>query len=149
MIFGPLIGLIPRGGFEIIGQFSKNQNYSILASCTFLKNCSTSTLRISLNFNPMKVFFTILESSRCLLQPPFGLMSIEFTMFMYRPLRKKDFLRSFRRTCNVLAYIFQMKHFWTWHVRAKVVENSISFKLSFGWEIFDAPCESYGRSKFG
>src|SRR3954471_22303748 len=56
------------------------------------------------------------------------------------------FSRSFRGTCNVLAHISQMKHFWPWHVIDKIVENSISFKLSFGWEISDVPCGSYGRS---
>src|SRR3954462_12325472 len=96
----------------------------------------------------MKVFSYFLESSKIPLKAAFGFISIESSMFMLRALRKNDFLRSFRRICNALAYISQMKHFWPWHVRDKIVENSISFKLSFGWEISDVPCGSYGRSKF-
>src|ERR1051325_1927063 len=73
------------------------------------------------------VFLDFLESYRCPLNNLFGFISIGVSMLNNTSLQKVDFLLTLKRTCNVLIYMFQMKHFLTMLVRHEVVENLISF----------------------
>ena len=49
-----------------------------------------------LNFDSLKVFLEFLESLRCILSDPFGLISICYSIFMYEALTKKVFLLTFQ-----------------------------------------------------
>ena len=51
----------------------------------------------SFNFDPKDVFFDFLESLRCPLSNPFGLISIESSMFMYEAFTQKVFLLIFQK----------------------------------------------------
>ena len=50
----------------------------------------------SLNFDPREVFLDFLEILRCPLSKPFGIISIESSMFMYEALTQKVFLLTFQ-----------------------------------------------------
>ena len=50
----------------------------------------------SLNFDPIEVFLDFLEILGCPLSNPFGIISIESSMFMYEALTQKVFLLTFQ-----------------------------------------------------
>src|ERR1051325_6163995 len=87
------------------------------------KKCSTCTIYILLKFPHFWVLLDFLESSRCLLNNPFGFIFIEVSMLMNTSLQTLDFLLTFKMTCNVLIHNFQMKHFLPKLVRHEVIEN--------------------------
>ena len=64
----------------------------------------------SFNFDPRDVFSDFLEILRCPLSNPFGLISIESSMFMYEALTKMCFCWLFKMTYNVQIYIFLWVH---------------------------------------
>ena len=51
----------------------------------------------SLNFDHREVFLNFLDSLRCPLSNPFGLISIELSMFMCEALTQKVFLLTFQK----------------------------------------------------
>ena len=76
---------------KILGPFEK---YLLLLSI-FLhappKKCSTCTICILLNFQHFWVFLDFLESSRCLLNIPFGFIFVGVFMLRETSLQKDDF----------------------------------------------------------
>ena len=131
-----------------LGPFRKNLNLPSIFLHVPSQKCSTCTICILLNFHHFWVFLDFLESSRCLLNIPFGFIFIEVSMLMNTSLQKVDFLLTFKRTCNVLIHNFRMKHFLPNLVRHEVVENWIPLKMRFAGIFFDKLCQSYVWSKF-
>ena len=79
-----------------LGLFDKNCYLRHICLLTMLQKRSTFTMHNSLNFDPGDVFLNFLEILRCPLSTPFGLISIESSMFMYEALTKKVFLLTFQ-----------------------------------------------------
>ena len=131
-----------------IGPLVQNPSFAQFDLYEFSQIWPTCTIHNLLNFYHMKMILDFLESLRCPLKPLFGFISFEAFKFMYTSLRKYDFLLIFKMTCNVKAHISQMKHFLGKSIRDKVIENWISFKMSFGWGISDKVCDIYAWSKF-
>ena len=133
---------------EKVSPFANFFIFRSISLCASLQNCPTCEWCILLNFPYFLVFLDFLESSRSPLNNVFGFISIGVTMLNISSKQKVDFLLTLKRTCNVLSYTSQMKHFLDILVRHEVVENWISFKTRGGGKISEKVWESYDQSKF-
>ena len=105
-------------------------------SCTLENKWTCATC----HFLILPCFFKLVDFLETLRSPiinAFGPMSKLFFMLLVCSFEKDDFCWLFKRTCNVLTCIFQIKHFQPMLVKHEVVENWILFKTSFGWKISD------------
>ena len=133
---------------EKASPFAKNLIFRSISLCAFFQNSPTCEWCNLLNFPHFWEFLDFLESSKSPLNNVFGFISIGVTMLNISSKQKVDFLLTLKRTCNVLSHTSQMKHFLDILVRHEVVENWISFKMSFGGKISEKVWESYDQSKF-
>ena len=79
-----------------LGPFGKNCNFGHICLLAILQKGSTLPMHNSFNFDPRDVFLDFLERLGCPLSNPFGIISIESSMFMYEAFTKKVFLLTFQ-----------------------------------------------------
>src|ERR1051325_4131133 len=120
---------------EKLGPFAKILSLVSISLCAILQKCPTCARCILLNFPHFLDFLDFLERSKSPLNNLFGFISIGVTMLNISSKQKVDFLLTLKRTCNVLIYTFQMKHFLNILVRHEVVGNWISFKMRGGGKL--------------
>ena len=108
--YGSCTMLQTQDKHKMLNPFDKNCNFGHFWLLAILQKGSTSTMHNSFNFDPIDVFLDFLESLRCPLGNPFGLISIESSMFMYEALTKRGFCWLFKMTYNVQIYIFLWVH---------------------------------------
>ena len=135
--------------FEIIGPFTQNSIFAHFDFLHFLKNWPTFTAHNLVNIHDMKVILYFLETSRCPLHPScWNFFHLKPLSPCKLPWQKVTFCWLLKGPIMYELITPKWSIFWPCHVRHKVVENWISFKLSFGWGISDEVWESYAWSKF-
>ena len=120
-----------------LGPFGRKCILAIISLCASLENRWTCAL---CHFFILPYFFKLVDFLETLKSPLInacGPMSKLFSMLLVCSFEKDDFCWLFKRTCNVLTCIFQIKHFQPMLVKHDFVENWILFKTSFGWKISD------------
>ena len=80
-----------------LGPFDKKCKLEHICLLAILQKGSTLLMHNSLNFDPREVLLDFLEILGCLLSNPFGIISIESSMFMYEALTLKVFLLIFQK----------------------------------------------------
>ena len=80
-----------------LGPFSKKCNFGHIWLLAILQKGSTWPMHNSLNFDPKEVFLDFFKILGCPLSNPFGLISIESSMFMYEAFTQKVFLLTFQK----------------------------------------------------
>src|ERR1044072_2041420 len=116
-------------------HLQKNLIFRSISLCAFFQNSPTCEWCNLLIFPHFLEFLDFLESSKSPLNNVFGFTSIGVTILNISSKQNVDFLLTLKRTCNVLSYTSQMKHFLDILVRHEVVENLVSFKTRGGEKV--------------
>jgi len=134
---------------KIIGPITQNSIFAHMHFLHFHQFWPTSTTHNLVISHHMDAILDFLESSRCPLHPScWKFFHLELLSWCKMPWQKVTFCWLLKGPIMYELITPKWSIFWPWHVRHKVVENWISFKLSFGWGISDEVWESYAWSKF-
>ena len=123
-------------GIKIIGPLIQKTKFAHFALCEFPQFWPTSTAHNLINFYQMDAILDFLEISRCPLHPwCWKFFHLELLYWCKMPWQKVTFCWLLKGPIMYELITPKWSIFWPCHVRHKVVENWISFKLSFGWGI--------------
>ena len=144
MVLGVPWHVINMFELQKLGPLVQKPKFVQLRFLAISQNYSTCATHNLLNFYPMKVILDFFESSRCPLQSLcwsfFHLKSLSWCKFSWQ---KVSFCLLLKWPIMFWPISLKWSIFWPWAYRDNFVENCISFKISFVWEIYDEVCESY------
>ena len=101
-----------------LSPFGKNWSFRDSWLLAILQKRSTLPMHNFFNFDSLEVFLDFLESLRCPLSNPFGIISIWYSMLMYEALTKKGVFVDFSKWPIMSKFITSCECiFWTWKLK--------------------------------